>query len=89
MDKLEELSILIVHADPADSNHYSFNVAEVGEIETDRTKENYKQVQVCWFTPIKLGKGELTTVQYLNAKFSAECSTRTDRRDKNKLRTDQ
>ena len=39
-------------------------------------------VQVCWYTPIKRGKNELTNVQYLNAKFSAECSTRMDARDK-------
>ena len=30
----------------------------------------------------EVAKGDSTTVQYLNAKFSAECSTRTDRRDK-------
>jgi len=82
IDELEELSMLIVRADPSDSNHYPFWVAEVGKIETDRNNANYRRVQVCWFTPIKRGKEELTTVQYLNSKFSAECSTRTDRRDK-------
>ena len=82
IDELEELSMLIVRADPNDSNHYPFWVAEVGKIETDRNNANYRRVQVCWFTPIKRGKEELTTVQYLNSKFSAECSTRTDRRDK-------
>ena len=82
MDELEELSMLIVRADPEDSNHYPFWVAEVGKIDKDRNSPTYNMVQVCWFTPIKRGKNELTNVQYLNSKFSAECSTRTDRRDK-------
>ena len=37
---------------------------------------------MCSYTPIKRGKSDLTNVQYLNAKFSAECSTRLDTRDK-------
>ena len=37
---------------------------------------------MCWYTQIKRGKSDLTNVQYLNAKFSAECSTRLDTRDK-------
>ena len=82
MDELEELSMLIVRADPEDSNHYPFWVAEVGKIDKDRNSVNYNRLQVCWFTPIKRGNNDLTSVQYLNAKFSAECSTKTDRRDK-------
>ena len=35
-----------------------------------------------YYTPIKHGKSDLTNVQYLNAKFSAECSTCMDTRDK-------
>ena len=37
---------------------------------------------MCPYTPIKRGKSDLTNVQYLNTKFSAECSTRLDTRDK-------
>ena len=36
---------------------------------------------MCWYTPIKRGKSDLINVQYLNAKFSAECSTRMDTQD--------
>ena len=37
---------------------------------------------MCWYTPIRRGKSDLINVQYLNAKFSAECSTRLDTRHK-------
>ena len=82
MDELEELSMLIVRADPEHSNHYPFWVAEVGKIDKDRNSPNFNMVQVCWYAPIRRGKNEFTNVQYLNAKFSAECSTRMDTRDK-------
>ena len=82
MDELEELSMLIVRADPNDSNHYPFWVAEVGKLDKDTDSPMYNRVQVCWFTPIKRGNNQLTTVQYLNGKFSPECSTKADKRDK-------
>ena len=82
MDALEALSMLIVRADPEDSNQYPFWVAEVGKIEKDRYSQYFNKVQVCWYTPIKRGSKDVTNVQYLLLKFSAECSTHTDRRDK-------
>ena len=45
MDELEELSMLIVRADPEDSNHYPFWVAEVGKIDKDRNSPTYNKVQ--------------------------------------------
>ena len=77
-----ELSMLIVRADPNDSNHYPFWVAEVGKLDKDTDSPMYNRVQVCWFTPIKRGNNQLTTVQYLNVKFSPECSTKADKRHK-------
>ena len=56
MDELEELSMLIVRADPKDSNHYPFWVAEVGKIDKDRNSPNFNMVQVCWYTPIRQEK---------------------------------
>jgi len=82
MDALEALSMLIVRADPEDSNQYPFWVAEVGKIEKDRYSQYFNKVQVCWYTPIKRESKDVTNVQYLLLKFSAECSTRTGRRDK-------
>ena len=74
--------MLIVRADPNDSNHYPFCVAEVGKLDKDTDSPMYNRVQVCWFTPIKRGNNQLTTVQYLNGKFSPECSLKADKRDK-------
>ena len=64
MDELEELCMLIVRADPEDSNQYPFWVAEVGKIDNDRNSTTYNMVQVCWFTPIKRGKNQLTRMQH-------------------------
>ena len=82
MEELEELSRLIVRAHPEDCNQYPFWVAEVRKIEKDRDSTNFNLVQVCWYIPIKHGKSDLTNVQYLNVKFSAEWSTRMDTQDK-------
>ena len=82
MDEIEELCMLIVRADPDDSNKFPFWVAEVGKIDKDRNSNTYKRVQVCWYTPIKRQSNALTPEQYLHAKFSPEVSARTDRRDK-------
>ena len=44
MDKLEELSMLIVQVDPEDSNQYPFLVEDVGKIDNDRNSSTYNMV---------------------------------------------
>ena len=82
LDELKELCMIIVRADPDDSNKFPFWVAKVEKIDKDRTSQTYKRVQVCWYTPIKRQSIALTPAQYLQAKLSPEVSARSDRGDK-------
>ena len=85
LDELEELSMLIVRADPEDPKHYPFWVAEVGNICKVQGNPNYNKVQVCWFAPSTRSKNDLTSVQYSAASFVPEVSTKADKRDKHSL----
>ena len=86
MDEIEELTMLLVQADPEDSNHYPFWICEVCKVELDPTSPRFNQFQVCWYEP-KRARGKsstatFTTAQYLNAGFAPQVSSSTDKRDK-------
>ena len=83
MDEIEELTMLLVQADPDDSNHYPFWICEVCKVELDPTGPRFNQFQVCWYEP-KRARGKsstatLTTAQYLNVGFAPQVSSSTDK----------
>ena len=86
MDEIEELTMLLVQADPEDSNHYPFWICEVCKVELDPTSPRFNQLQVCWYEPkrarAKSSSATFTTAQYLNAGFAPQVSSSTDKRDK-------
>ena len=86
MDEIEELTMLLVRADPDDSNNYPFWICEVCKVELDSTSPRFNQFQVCWYEP-KRARGKsttatFTTAQYLNAGSAPQVSSSTDKRDK-------
>ena len=86
MDEIEELTMLLVQADPDDSNQYPFWICEVCKVEVDPTSPQFNQFQVCWYEPKrargKSCKATLTSSQFLNAGFSPQVSSSVDKRDK-------
>ena len=74
MDEIEELTMLLIQADPDDSNHYPFWICEVCKVELDPTSPRFNQLQVCWYEPkrarAKSSSATFTTAQYLNAGFA-------------------
>ena len=80
MDELEELTMLLVQADPDDPNQYPFWICEVCKVDLNPTSPQFNQFQVCWYEPErargKSGKATLTSSQYLNAGFSPKQSQR-------------
>ena len=83
MDEIEELTMLLVQADPDDSKQYPFWICEVCKVELDPTSPRFNQFQVCWYEPKrargKFCKATFTTSQYLNAGFSPQVSSSIDK----------
>ena len=83
MDEIEELTMLLVQADPDDLNNFPFWICEVYKVELDSTSPRFNQFQVCWYEP-KRARGKsctatFTTAQYLNAGFAPQVSSSTDK----------
>ena len=86
MDEIEELTMLLIQADPDNSNQYPFWICEVCNVYQDPASPHCNQVQVCWYQP-KRARGKsstatFTTAQYFNAGFALQVSSSTNKLDK-------
>ena len=54
MDEIEELTMLLVQADPDNSNHYPFWISEICKVELDPTSPRFNQFQECRVCPTSI-----------------------------------
>ena len=75
MAKIEELTVLLVQADPDDTSIAPFWICEVCKVNLDTNSPWFNQSLVCWYEAKrardKSAVANFTSVLYLNAGFAA------------------